>query len=104
MKDSDLVNKIAKIENLGFAFNLDSAGKDDLYSAHDGDKWFSYNPLTDDDLCIRLMEKHEVVCVVKGHIDGSKVTFNNDYEYYQDYPDKLDNRKALLAIIEANNE
>ena len=63
-----------------------------------------YDPITDDDLCLSVIESHGKYIGKEHVIDGSTVVFTLSPEEFHDNPDKFDNKSILLAIIEARNE
>ena len=104
LSDLEICKRIAEIEGLDFSvesYGVFTSEFNVNYNSHESTQ---YDPVNKNDLCIALMEKYEIAKIVKGNIDGSKISIALDYEYYKDYPEKLDNREVLLAIIEAHKE
>ena len=121
MNDLEICKRIAEIEGLDF-YLLESGG--DTYPLikvwHDSvlkdkcvpKKFFEprdYDPLTDDALCFKLMNKHKVSI---DHEDGmcgvlTKVSQTNHWEYLGNIcydKDVTINKAICLAIIEAHKD
>tara|TARA_R110000744_G_scaffold54233_1_gene115242 strand:- start:96 stop:398 length:303 start_codon:yes stop_codon:yes gene_type:complete len=96
MNDLDICKRIAKIE--GYKVNLSIKCEGVWCSRYDNNCYGIYNPLTDDELCFRLMIKYELSLIAH---EGDQTNWDcviSDILIC----DKNPNKAICLAIIEAN--
>lgn len=102
MDDLEICKRIAEIEGFNTWVSDEGCTYEELHIDHGG----TYNPLTDDGLCFRLMFKYNITCF-------SAAMFKEDIPtaiYVAQSPDVDDvidespNKAILLAIIESSEE
>ena len=103
MNDLDICKKVADIEGIKYWNHLDKCV---LKAPWGWDKELpEYNPLTDDGLCLRLIEKYGVTFNIYHDLDGIKYYYG---DFWRDgeriiIPDRQDlKRFVCLYVIELN--
>jgi hypothetical protein len=99
MTDLEICKRIAEIEG----FLIDPDDKYPRYLRFKGGKhegYKTYNPLTDDELCFKLMLKNDIVIRNRGN--GYYLATVNRFECDARIANKNPNKAICLAIIEAH--
>lgn len=109
MNDLEICKRIAEIE--GFEFDVKSLAtitplgvwpKGDFKKVGMSIASGSYNPITDDALCFKLMVKYEIC--LRRELDNSWICTHNKLLKSWLSKNISPNKAICLAIIEANNE
>jgi len=107
LTDLEIIKRVAEV--VGFDFTLaNNTIQAKPFTVTDvfqcNSMGFTFNPLTDDALCFRLMVKYQVDTIHEYHIKQALIYDDPEYDPIGKATDKNLNKAILLAIIKANKK